>query len=75
MNAPMRDQQQAWMAQWRSAAIALERIRAAEMASADLARIASDLDDLSIAAARIRGGETTSGLVVQQRLFVRARSL
>lgn len=73
MSTPIRNQQLAWMAQWRSAAIALERIRAVELAGADLARIASDLDDLSIAAARARGRDTTSGLVVQQRLFHRAR--
>jgi hypothetical protein len=71
MKPPTRDQQHAWMSQWRSAAIALERIRLVELAGADLARIAHDLDDLSIVAARARGQETTSGLIAQQRIFWR----
>ena len=59
------------MAQWRSAAVALERVRLAELDSADLARIAADLDDASIAAARVRGLSVSSGLIEQQRLFHR----
>jgi hypothetical protein len=73
MSDPTRAQQLAWMAQWRSAAIALERVRVEEMAGADLARSAADLDDVSIVAARARGRQTTSGLVEQQRLFRGAR--
>lgn len=60
------------MAQWRSAAVALERLRVQELAAADLARIASDLEDVSLVAARARVAETTSGLIAQQRVFQRA---
>lgn len=69
MTLPTRQQQLAWMSQWRSAAVALARVRAQELAAADLARIASDLEDASIPAARARGLLTTSGLVLQQRIF------
>lgn len=65
-------QQQAWMAQWRSAAVALARVRSQELASVDLARIAHDLDDVSVPAARTRGLSTTSGLIAQQRIFHRS---
>ncbi len=71
MASPTRAQQLAWMAQWRSAAVELERVRLNELASADLARVAADLEDVSIVAARARGRECTSGLVEQQRLFQR----
>jgi hypothetical protein len=74
MKTPTRDQQQAWMSQWRSAAIALARVKVEELAGADLARIAHDLDDVSIVAARARGRETTSGLIAQQQIFRRALS-
>jgi hypothetical protein len=69
MTKPTRQQQLAWMAQWRSAAIALAQVRAQELAVADLARIASDLDEVCIEAARTRGLAPTSGLVIQQRIF------
>lgn len=59
------------MAQWRAAAVALERVRLAELGTADLARIAADLDDASIIAAKARGLEVTSGLIAQQRLLHR----
>jgi hypothetical protein len=72
MTNPTRQQQLAWIAQWRSAAAALARVRSQELASADLARIAHDLDDVSVPAARTRGFSTTSGLVAQQRIFHRA---
>jgi len=42
---PTDHQQREWMAQWHSAAIELARVRLAELASADLARVASDLED------------------------------
>ena len=57
------------MAQWRSAAVALERVRLAELGSADLARIAADLDDASLVAAGNRARSVTSGLIEQQRLL------
>ncbi len=72
MTIPSKSQQLAWMSQWRSAAVELARVRAQEFASLDLARVASDLEDVSIEAARARGLATTSGLVAQQRIFRRA---
>ncbi|MEO7083682.1 MAG: hypothetical protein ABI442_20695 [Gemmatimonadaceae bacterium] len=62
------------MARWRSAGIALEQVRLAELDAVDLARVAADLEDASLAAAPARGLSVTSGLVSQQRLFHR-RSL
>ena len=69
MKRPTEMQRQAWMAQWRSAAIALSQVRLAELGSVDLARVAADLDDASREVVRARGSAVTSGLVVQQRLF------
>lgn len=57
------------MAQWRSAAVALERVRLQELRAADLARIAADLDDACLASARAHGSESTSGLIEQQRFL------
>jgi len=57
------------MAQWRSAAVALERIRLQELRTADLARIAADLDDACLASAWAHGSEPTSGLIEQQRFL------
>ncbi|MDZ4673071.1 MAG: hypothetical protein SGI84_01370 [Gemmatimonadota bacterium] len=71
MTTPTEAQRREWMAQWRSAAIALERVRLMELRSADLARIATDLDDASCQAARARAAIATSGLIAQQRLFHR----
>ncbi len=59
------------MAQWRSAAVALERVRLQEIRTADLARIAADLEDACLAAARAQGSEPTSGLIAQQRFLHR----
>ena len=72
MRTPSAQEQLTWISQWRSAAVALERVRINELAHADLARIAEDLDDLSVVAARERGRETSSGLIRQQALFRRA---
>ena len=71
MIPPTRSQQLAWMAQWRSAAVALARARAEELRNIDLARVANDLEDASIVAARARAAATASGLVTQQRIFHR----
>ena len=71
MIQPTDEQQRAWMAQWRSAAVALARVRQAELADADLARIASDLEDACLASARARGPAATSELVEQQRILRR----
>lgn len=62
------------MAQWHSAAIALARVRQAELVDADLARIATDLEDACVASARARGLASTSGLIEQQRLLHHRRA-
>jgi SpoU rRNA methylase family enzyme len=74
MLPPPDAQQRAWMQQWRSAAVALAQVRLAELLQADLARIAAELDDACLAAAKARGDAATSGLVEQQRLFRRGRT-
>lgn len=61
------------MTQWRSAAVALERIRLLELQAADLARIAADLDDACLASVRALGPGPTSGLIAQQRFLHRRR--
>jgi len=71
MTTPTDAQRQGWMAQWRSAAVALERVRLEELRTADLARIAADLDDACLAAVRAHGSELNSGLIEQQRLLHR----
>ena len=71
MTQPTDAQQRAWMAQWRSAAVALAQVRQREVASADLGRIAADLEDACLASARARGPALTSGLVAQQRALHR----
>jgi len=60
------------MAQWRSAAIALQRARLDEVRGADLGRIARDLEDACMAAAGERAASRTSGLIEQQRALHRA---
>ena len=71
MTQPTDAQQRAWMAQWRSASVALARVRQREIDTADLARAAADLDDACLASARTRGPALTSGLVAQQRALHR----
>jgi hypothetical protein len=73
MTAPTDAQRQGWMAQWRSAAVALERVRLQELRAADLARIAADLDDACLASLRAHGPDVTSGLIEQQRILHRGR--
>jgi hypothetical protein len=72
---PTLEQRQAWMAQWRSAAVALEQVRQAEWRAADLRVIATQLEELSLAAVRANPPGSDSGLVVQQAFFHRARRL
>ena len=72
MTGPTHDQRLAWMAQWRSAAIALQRARLDEVRGADLGRIARDLEDACMAAAGERAASRTSGLIEQQRALHRA---
>jgi hypothetical protein len=66
-------QQRAWMLQWRNAASALARVRAAELAGTDSRVVAEQLDDATVAAIR-RGPKGLSGLVEQQRIFHRQRA-
>ena len=73
MTTPTDAQRRAWVAQWRSAAVALERVRLQELRAADLARVAADLDDACLAFARARGLAPTSGLIAQQRFLHRRR--
>ena len=71
MTAPTEAQRRTWMAQWRSAAVALERVRLDELGAANLTRIADDLEDACMASVRANGFATTSGLVEQQALLHR----
>lgn len=63
----------AWMAQWRSAAIELAQVRCAEIATADLGTVAAQLEDACLASLQTKPPGPTSGLVIQQRLFHKAR--
>lgn len=67
------DQRRRWLAQWRAAGPELERIRLQELATADLGRIADQLEAAFLEAGPERARSTTSGLVEQQRLFHRRR--
>ena len=69
MTAPTESQQLQWITQWRRAAIALEEVRLQELQTADLARIASDLEDACLEAVRSAEPSVTSGLVEQQRIL------
>ena len=71
MSTPTEDQRRMWIAQWRSAAISLARVRLEEFRGADLSRIAADLEDACAASAGERARRATSGLVEQQRLLHR----
>ena len=71
-SSPTEAQRQAWMAQWRSAAVALERIRADEFRNADLALTIAQFDGISMELLRTNPPKPTSGLVEQQRVFRRA---
>ena len=57
------------MAQWRSAAVALERVRADEFREADLAVVAAQFDELCLQSVRDNPPGPTSGLIEQQRVF------
>ena len=69
MTAPSESQKLQWITQWRRAAIALEEVRLQELQTADLARIASDLEDACLEAVRSAEPSVTSGLVEQQRIL------
>ena len=68
MTPPTAAQQQAWMAQWRSAAVELVRVGQAELAHVNLWRVAADLEDACVTSARAAAlTPPSSGLVEQQR--------
>ncbi|MBX9928725.1 MAG: hypothetical protein K2X99_07390 [Gemmatimonadaceae bacterium] len=73
MIKPTASQARAWMAQWRAAGPALAQVRASELEAVDLWRVADELEEALWARLRDEGPRSTSGLVVQQRLFARAR--
>ena len=76
MTSPTSAQQQAWMAQWRSAAVELARVGQSELMQVDLWRVAADLEDACVSSARaVALTPASSGLVEQQRwLHRRSRS-
>jgi hypothetical protein len=65
------EQQRAWMAQWRSAAVALEKVKAEELRTLTEAQALRDSDDLLSLGPfpLLADRETSSGLVEQQRWF------
>ena len=67
MILPTAVQQHAWMLQWRSAAVELERVRLHELAAVDLARVAADLEDSCVVSALAARDSQGSGLIEQQR--------
>ena len=62
-----------WVARWQAIGPALERERAAEFASADLAATSTAFDGLLRASLRTHPPSPESGLVEQQRIFRRWR--
>ncbi len=62
-------QQRAWIAQWRAAGPVLEQVRLQELATADLGKIASALEDACLEAVRYREPTRQTGLVEQQRIL------
>jgi hypothetical protein len=72
-------QQQSWIQQWQAAAEALAEVRRDELAAmseADAAAAALSIMSLPLgedSVAAERDGAQTSGLVIQQAIFARAR--
>lgn len=71
---PTEAQRRAWIRQWRSAAIALDRVRYEELQRVDMGRVAQELEDLYQAARVREASRRTSGLVELQRLLHRRRN-
>jgi ABC-type uncharacterized transport system YnjBCD ATPase subunit len=69
MRPPTDVEKRAWIAQWRTAAVALERVRVSEHRAMDLAEVAAELDEALLASVRQGERSEHSGLVEQQRLF------
>jgi len=71
--SPTDAQRRAWMRQWRSAALALERVRYDELLRIDSGRVARELEDAYCAARAREKPRRTSGLVEFERLLHRRR--
>lgn len=63
------DDAQAWANQWRKAAPELAAIRAGELRRVDVARFIDSMQDVYAVTRRSLPARSTSGLVIQQRLF------
>lgn len=72
MSTPTNVQVHAWMRQWHAAGPALARVRAAGLEHVDLWRVADELEQAFWAGLRDESARSSSGLVEQQRFFVRA---
>jgi hypothetical protein len=71
------DEQRRWLAQWRRAAVELDRVRTRELAALTPAEaLAASEALLALVVPGVVGEHrrTMSGLVAQQRLFGRARA-
>ena len=73
MTAPAQDQIQTWIQTWQQAGRALQQIKLHELRSYDYAKNLPILDDLLQWAYEHRTVRLTSGLVEQQRLFMKLR--
>lgn len=73
MPPPTDVEKRAWIAQWRTAAVALEGVRVSEHRAVDLAEVAVELDEALLASMRRGGRSEHCGLVEQQRLFALTR--
>jgi hypothetical protein len=71
MQPPTKEQQQQWMAQWRSAAVALERVHRDELRRVDHRLLVDTFEDAFEAFVDAFAAPSTSGLVEQQRYFSR----
>lgn len=69
MREPTDSEKRRWAQQWRSASLALARVRQRELRDVDLSREALALESLARVARPSRSHVPTSGLVEQQRLF------
>ena len=67
------EQQKQWMAQWKSAAVALEKVREEELRSLSEAEAVGAAQALMELPGPERVSDRESGLVAQQQLFAKAR--
>ncbi len=73
MNERERELTRRWIEAWERAGPALERVEAEELAHYDYEKNRHLIDALCEIGARFARPRTTSGLVEQQRLFMKAR--